>query len=435
MDYFFFLSSNARHFWGLFQINMAESVTIPGETIPELVEYWGSVESDTPAFVSIHADGSRRTLSRKEVVDCSKRFAYKLRSLGVKSGDVVCNTLPNSLERVICEFGIQFAGATSLNGQILRSDGVDFFESLRKSNCTYVIIDSGVEKGTNKFMFHKSDGKFILRVTEFERITIILSSRNDSKPDKDFITTMKSDLPGFSTKVSPHDLATIMTTSGSTGYSKLVKHSQANICHFCKQVKSIEPLPSGSKFLNCAQLGWAAGYPQWYLGCGVTRYFIDIHAGPPDDIPSLLWNIIVQEKIDYGFLSPMFVNAILTNCPWQEAKWRPKVLCLAGQPIKKELMGVIGKLCDAVDVNYGMTECNVVTTHRVVEPEHYTDGCAGYPGYGVELKVVDAHKQVSHVLFALALILDMNLYDLGKLTFPCSWFLISLFGMTSPGSD
>ncbi|CAG5127125.1 unnamed protein product [Candidula unifasciata] len=377
---------------------MAEEVTVPGNTIPELVEHWGSTaENETPAFVSIHADGDRRTLTRKEVLDISKRFAYKLHSSGIKKGYIVCNTLPNSLERVVCEFATQFVGAASLNGQVMRSDGEDFFESLRVSKCQAVIIDPDVAKGANQILFNGKpyNGEHVLKLPQCDPIEIIVCRRNDDSSEDDFISTMKNpDLEQFRAEVSPEDLATVMTTSGSTGYSKLVKHLQSNICHFCKQVKAIEPFQSGARFINCGLLGWAGGYPQWYLSCGVTRYFIDMHDGPPSDTASLVWRTMTQEKIIYGFLSPLFVNTILTKCLWKESEWRPKVLCLAGQPVKKESMEIIGKICDAVDVNYGMTECNLVASHRIVDPNDYVDGCVGYPGYGVKLKIVDANKQV-----------------------------------------
>lgn len=379
---------------------MAKEVTVPGNTVLELIEYWGSTsDSDIAAFVSIDASGRKRAVSRKEVLDLSKRFAHRLNAYDIQKGSIVSNTLPNSLERVICEFGILFSGASSINGQILRSDGEDFLEALKTSRCVAVILDPNVPKSARQVLLREvpvgcEDSVQSERLPDLRKL--IICARDDADGENDFINSLRnSHLPQFRADVHPDDLATVMTTSGSTGYSKLVKHSHADICHFGKQVKAIEPLPSGAHFINSAQLGWAAGYPQWYLSCGVTRYFIDVHNGPPADVPSTLWRIMVEEKIDYGFLTPMFVNAILTKSPWETAEWKPKILCLAGQPIKKVHMNIIGKLCDAVDVNYGMTECNLVTTHRIVDPSTYVDGCAGYPGYGVKIKIVDANREVS----------------------------------------
>uniref|UniRef100_A0A0B7ATP0 Medium-chain acyl-CoA ligase ACSF2, mitochondrial n=1 Tax=Arion vulgaris TaxID=1028688 RepID=A0A0B7ATP0_9EUPU len=282
-----------------------------------------------------------------------------------------------------------------MNGQILRADGEDLLDALRTSKCVAIIIDPTVPKGVysvlvNKIPLEQDNSVKSENLPHLDKL--IVCARGDSQ--NDFITSLKNpELQKFRADVSPTDLATVMTTSGSTGYSKLVKLSHANICHFGKQVKGIEPLPSGTHFVNCASLGWAGGYPQWYLSCGVTRYFIDMHDGPPPDIPALLWKIMVQERIVYGFMTPMYVNAILTKCSWQTAEWKPNILCLAGQPVRKEQLSIIGKVCNAVDVNYGMTECNLVTTHRIVDPSNYTDGCAGYPGYGVKVKVVDANRQ------------------------------------------
>ncbi|GFO34908.1 acyl-CoA synthetase family member 2, mitochondrial [Plakobranchus ocellatus] len=378
-------------------------VTVPGGTITELVEHWGSVpENDISAFVSVDSAGRKRQITRAEVLQFSKRFAAKLRMFGIKKGHIVCNTLPNSIERVVCEFGIMFSGAASMNGQVFRSDGEDLVESLRAAQCVAIITDPSVPKGARDVLLEVlplgcEDSVQSEILPHLQRL--ILCQRNDASPDTDFLTSLQDcSLPQYAENISPADLATVMTTSGSTGYSKLVKLSHSNICHFAIQVKGIEALQSGAHFINCAPMGWAGGYPQWYLSCGVTRYFVDLHDGFVENLPLVIWRTIVQEKIEYGFLSPMYVNTILSNEPlWKDAPWKPRTLCLAGQPVKQSQLAIIGRLCETVDINYGATECNLITTHRIQDPSEFSDSCAGYPGYGVHIKVVDQYRnEVPH---------------------------------------
>ncbi|XP_013085951.2 2-succinylbenzoate--CoA ligase-like [Biomphalaria glabrata] len=378
---------------------MTCEITVPGETVTEILKYWASTEDNNlPAFVSIYPSGEKNVLTRKEVYDCSKKFAHKLRNLGIGKGDIICNTLPNSLERVVCEFGITLSGATSMNGQVLRSDGEDFREALRISQSLAVIVDPDAYHSAHSLLVKEislgSDNNF--HSEELPCLKhFIVCSRNKVDKTKDFITLMKDpNLPSFVAEVSPSDLVTVMTTSGSTGYSKLVKFSHANICAFGCQVKAIEPLKPGDHFLNCSQLGWAGGYPQWYLSCGVTRYFLDMHNGPYQNLPEMLWRIIISEKIVYAFLTPLVVNSILSEKSlWENSSWKPKCLCLAGQPVKKGTLDIIGKLCDTVDINYGITECNLVSTHRIIDSSTYKEGCAGCPGYRVTVKIVDKDFQ------------------------------------------
>ena len=380
-----------------------DKVTVPGNTITELIQHWGcGPGNNTPAFVSVDSRGTRRQISRSEVMHFSKRFAERLRMLGIQKGHIVCNTLPNSLERVVCEFGILFAGASSMNGQLLRSDGEDFLESLRISRCIAVITDPTLLKGAWGIL-SKEVPLGSVDCVESEILPhlqrVIFCQRNESDPKQDFLYSLQDTfLPEFSANVNATDLATVMTTSGSTGYSKLVKLTHSNICHFGIQVKAIEDLTPGTHFINCAPMGWAGGYPQWYLSCGVTRYFVDMHGGHIENLSYLIWRTIVEEKIEYGFLSPMYVSAICSNQSlWQDASWKPRTLCLAGQPVKQSHLEIIGKLCESVDINYGATECNLITTHRIRDPSQFTDTCAGYPGYGVQIKIVDQYRNVRRI--------------------------------------
>lgn len=188
------------------------------------------------------------------------------------------------------------------------------------------------------------------------------------------------------------DVALIWTTSGSTGYSKLVPQTHANLTHIALQVLHTTRLQGGQKFLNCAPLGWAGGFPLWFLASGVTRVFLDVYGGaPPRDMAAALWECVQREKCVYVFTSPMYASSVLERPElWQGDKvWRPRGICVAGQPMKKAVVAMAGKLCEHVDINYGTTECGVIATARVTEPDAYDDGLTGPPALGVEVRVVD----------------------------------------------
>nr|KAG5700721.1 hypothetical protein BaRGS_029086 [Batillaria attramentaria] len=71
----------------------------------------------------------------------ASRYAAILRREGIRQGDVVCNTLPNSPERLLTDLGIMLAGAVAMNGMVVLSDGADFVGSTQRGGCVAVIVD------------------------------------------------------------------------------------------------------------------------------------------------------------------------------------------------------------------------------------------------------------------------------------------------------
>ena len=70
--------------------------------VEEILRY-GSDIPDKPAYVFL-GDNTRRTvLTFGEVSTLSQKFAAYLCAKGIVRGDVVCNTLPTSPERIISE--------------------------------------------------------------------------------------------------------------------------------------------------------------------------------------------------------------------------------------------------------------------------------------------------------------------------------------------
>ena len=72
-------------------------------TLQSLLQHWTNQNPDKTAFVFHSADPDllRLTLTRKELLTLSSRFAARLRAAGIKAGEYVCNTLPNGPERLI----------------------------------------------------------------------------------------------------------------------------------------------------------------------------------------------------------------------------------------------------------------------------------------------------------------------------------------------
>ena len=112
-----------------------QMMSVPGQTVEELVHHWSQVDSDTEAFISISATHERRSITRHELNTLVRKFAALLRQFGVGKGDVVCVAMGNCLERVIVDLGIICSGAVALNGQVFRKDGEDFIQVICLKHC------------------------------------------------------------------------------------------------------------------------------------------------------------------------------------------------------------------------------------------------------------------------------------------------------------
>ncbi|KAK7477751.1 hypothetical protein BaRGS_00031039, partial [Batillaria attramentaria] len=309
---------------------------VPGETVEELVHYWSQVAPDTEAFVAtVHATGERRALTR-----------FELHVLALNS--------------------------TKARAIVLDPDAPQGAWSVLKN---YV---------------NNPDAEVDCKRLPHLRKIITCKRSDDSHVD--FLTKLRDfRLSLQRARALKTDVAVIWTTSGSTGYSKLVPQTHANLTHIMLQVLHISRLRSGDRFLNCAPLGWAGGFPLWFLASGVTRFFVDTFTGPPSDMATALWQCVQREKCVYVFASPMYVASTLEKKElWEgEESWRPRGICLAGQPMKRAVLAAAGQLCDFIDINYGTTECGVIATVRVTDPGTYQDGLTGPPAVGVDVRIVN----------------------------------------------
>ncbi|KAL8606550.1 hypothetical protein ACOMHN_015590 [Nucella lapillus] len=370
----------------------------PGQTMEELIHHWSQVDPHTEAFVSLAPTTfQRRALTRQQLNVLVRKFAALLRQEGVSKGEAVCVALPNCLERVVVDLGTICSGAVALNGQVFRADGQDFVQALNSTKAKAVVVDPDVSRGAwNILKNYISQANADIDCEHLPHLRRVITCQRSEDPAVDFFEKLRSynrSLQRAHALVS--DQAVIWTTSGSTGFSKLVPQTHANLMHICLQVLHIAKLKSGDKFLNCAPLGWAGGFPLWFLAGGATRVFVDTSGGPPQDMASVLWQCAQREKCVYIFASPMYVSAVLEQPElWQgEGKWRPEGICLAGQPMKKALVSAARQLCQHVDINFGTTECGVIATTRVARADTYVDGLTGPPAVGVQVRVVDENLQ------------------------------------------
>jgi acyl-coenzyme A synthetase/AMP-(fatty) acid ligase len=146
---------------------------------------------------------------------------------GVGRGDLVVNTLPNSPERVMCEAGIMLSGAASVNGQCLMADGADLLRTLRVSSAKAIIVDPDVSNSPwNVLRHHIELGRddivtSSLSLPDLRKVYMV--QRVEGRGAGDLLTSLEAREAWFhNDAVRPEDTITVTTTSGSSGFSKLV---------------------------------------------------------------------------------------------------------------------------------------------------------------------------------------------------------------------
>ncbi|XP_048245341.1 3-[(3aS,4S,7aS)-7a-methyl-1,5-dioxo-octahydro-1H-inden-4-yl]propanoyl:CoA ligase-like [Haliotis rufescens] len=364
------------------------------ETIVDRIQYWGQTDSHEPAFIFRSSNG-RFTLSRGDVLDLSSRFASRLTKGGLKPGEVVCIALPNSPERIVVEFGVHLAGGVSMNGQVLREDGCDLAESINSVGCKILISD--LERSDSawgllqKHFTILESGKDLLKVTsDFVKDLEIVQLCRIQRHSEGFLAGLRSEQLFVYDRTKSTDLATIFTTSGSSGYTKLVKQSHRNILNSGYMFSRCTELSAPDKIYHSSPLGWAGGYPAHFLYTGCTRVLVDAGAGPITDFASLMWNAVNEEDVSVFNAVPIHVELL-----YQQAKKkgfnRPpfKKIITGGQPIKRANLCAVGFLADSLQIVYGATELGYIASLNVDidSVAVFRDFTVGYPLPGVQLKV------------------------------------------------
>nr|KAG5711843.1 hypothetical protein BaRGS_026284 [Batillaria attramentaria] len=367
-------------------------------TIVEELQYWARHDPTTPAFIFVDVTWRRRVLSRADVYRLASRYAAILHRQGVRQGDVVCNTLPNSPERLISDLGIVLAGAAAMNGQILLADGEDFIGSLKDAGCSAVILDPLQPKGAAAVLearVHSQEGTHV-QYPELPNLHQLFLCHWDTDGEhQSLMDVLEAEQETFIADVTPDDVADVWTTSGSTGFSKLVPRTHDGVLSFGHAFYTYMGLHPGDLYYNDRSLGWSGGFPGSFLTHGTTRVLPDLSKGVPDNAVAFTWDVLSRERITVAFLVPAQLLQIMDYCDElkQDDMWKLHIIGVGGQPIRRKHMEAIGKITERVDVGYGTTEAGIISFKVVTDKDAYEDCNNGQVAEGMEMKIVDDDLQ------------------------------------------
>jgi amino acid adenylation domain-containing protein len=327
--------------------------------VHELVEAQAKA---TPAQTAV-VDGGKR-ISYRELDARSNQLAHFLRSCGIAPEVPVGLCLRRSWEFVTAALGILKAGGA------------------------YVPLDPTYPP--SRLAMCLTDAEAPVLVTEAQVAgQLPPGSWRTILPDE-----QRGEISNYSelalhTEMRPENLAYIIFTSGSTGRPKGVQVTHANLLNLVQWHNETFGITRLDKATVHASAGFDASvWEIWpYLASGAVLYVVD------DAIrttPELLRDWIVDTGITLGFL-PTPLAELMIDLSWPSETALRILLTGADTLRRRPPANLPFRLVN----NYGPTECTVVATSGIVEPDARAEGLPsiGRPITNVRVYIVDQQQR------------------------------------------
>jgi amino acid adenylation domain-containing protein len=312
--------------------------------LPSLLSRSGARSPDTPAIT----DGVR-SVSYLELDSLAWKMAWRLRSMGVQSGDRVAVSMPKSINAVVSLLGAMRAGAA------------------------YVPIDFSAPADRNRYIAQDCDVRAIC--VDEPRADVYRSERGPAMLvfpgvatdgiGADWLDRQPS--TPFEPQPNLDDLAYILYTSGSTGTPKGVMHSQRSAVSFVAWAASLVRPEAGDRFSSHAPFHFDLSILDLYvpLSVGATIVLVSEAVGK---VPRQLSQYIAEQRITtwYSVPSILALMSQYGDLPAYDFSSLRTVL-FAGEVFPIQHLRALKQLWrEQRFVNlYGPTETNVCTYYRI----------------------------------------------------------------------
>jgi long-chain acyl-CoA synthetase len=330
-------------------------------------------------------DGDRRR-SWREIGDRVARLAGALQGLGVKQGDRVAVLMLNSDRYLELYLGIAWAGAVIVPTNI-RWSHAEIEDSLHDCRASVLVVDKafaamGVEmaKADSLKLVYADDDAGPAAAQNYEK----LIAASEPVPD------------GMSSR---ENLAGIFYTGGTTGRSKGVMLSHANIVSNALHMLSEGLLPDGTVYLNAA--------PMFHLANGGAMFASLIGGGTNVIVrmfnPEAVMQAIESEKVTATLIVPTMIQMLTDHPAFKTADMSSlKRIMYGASPISEALLNraMAGLPGAAFHQLYGMTELSPLATHLPWD-QHTGEAAAkknrqracGRAAIGCEVRIVGADRK------------------------------------------
>nr|KAG5702456.1 hypothetical protein BaRGS_027543 [Batillaria attramentaria] len=208
---------------------------------------------------------------------------------------------------------------------------------------------------------------------------------------EDFLAGLKHLNGWYAEEADSEDIAVVFTSSGSTGFSKLVTFKHGTIMGSATIMTEEEEFGTWRMHFTITPMGWLGGYTFQQLCSGHCRVMLDDRADPPEDRAALVWDAIVSEKCHTASVQPPVVKQIVRLK--ERTPYKLDQLILTGQVVTRDLVLQGQQLCHEILVVYGSTEMGLMTAKLVTDCDKYRDFDVGGPLPGAQVKVCDENGE------------------------------------------
>ena len=275
------------------------------ETIPDCLLHHRTKHPDREAFVFAHNDGSRTTVTFKQLYENAVLVAKSFVALGVRKSEIVAINLRSCPEWIYTTFGAILAGARPISLSFTYTDGSDVIAMMEKLEvCSTIILDPAEDTDTwnifkNTVRNYDASGHVESDTMPFLKYLVCRQRPVDGSKVLTMEEMLSWDLSDITLPtVKPDDIAILLQTSGSTGVPKIIAHINVSmvtrVASAKDDSKNAEQDPMRILY-NDRPFAWAGGFP-WTVISGQTRVTRYGYSPDPDDSLKMLVDIIRKEK-------------------------------------------------------------------------------------------------------------------------------------------
>ncbi len=299
---------------------------------------WAASErADDEAAVFRGEDGTRRSLTWRELSRETARLAEGLASLGVGPGDVVGTFMPMAPEAAIAAHACAHLGAIQV--PIFSGFAGPAISSRLADAKAKVLItaDGSLRRGRSLPMKEIADDSLRDAPTVEHIVVWSRLGRDDAPmtPGRDvwwhaLVEGRSGELaPAVVDAEHPYLLA---YTSGTTGRPKGALHVQGGfLVSIAREVAYQTDVSAGDRILFATDMGWIMG-PWTVVGGGAVGATIVYMEGAPDWPDDRLWQLVEEERVTMLGVSPTLVRALLPKGEPKTDLSSLKAIATTGEP-------------------------------------------------------------------------------------------------------
>ncbi len=341
-----------------------------------------------------------KILNYRQLNDLVSRFASALKGLGVEPKDRVALLLPNLVQTVVGIYGAFRIGAIAVPCNPLYTDR-ELALQLKDSGCECVLCMDTLVPRVMKLREQTKIKKIISchineylpfplkQLFPFMKKDLYLKTPNQEGV-YEFGKLVKNSVPmegDFPTTMD--DTAVLIYTGGTTGFSKGVELTHANLTANCQQAKAWcqGVMEENETVLGCLPFFHSYGLT---AAMNMSIYYGWLNVLIPK--PEALAILKAVEKYKVTFIPgvPTLFNAMINHPQVKKFSLKSVKACLsAAAPLPLEIIrgfqSVTGIL---ISEAYGLTETSPCT-HAIPFGGKVKPGCIGLPIPGVDAKLVD----------------------------------------------